>query len=218
MRGFGTWFYQLKSSAYSRDIAASNDHPSAWEKKGNEIFTHGRVYKTKRLGFALINEIKKRGGKVFYHGLEKRPGVDGADATTLYCKVLSGALRSIEAALARLGENYLVILDEHQSRVDLLAAAMRTMYGHNSPARHLIEPPYQVESHLYQTIQAADWISSIVGPMWAYKALPQQFADREWAQRYFSDRIGTAQTHSSVALRIERQPAFRLAASGPDAA
>ena len=31
------------------------------------------------------------------------------------------------------------------------------MYGGEEPRRALIEPPFHLESHRYQTVQAADW-------------------------------------------------------------
>jgi hypothetical protein len=94
----------------------------------------------------------------------------------------------------------MVILDEHSSRLSLLENAMRAMYGQD-PVRRLVQPPFQVESHLYQAVQVADWISAVVGPLWSFRALPQQFADEAWAEKYFAQRIDGASTHSSVRLR-----------------
>jgi hypothetical protein len=71
VRHFSTWFFQLKERLYADEMALSERHPSAWEKKGNEIFTRGRIYKTKKRLFSVVNEIKACGGKLFYHGIQK---------------------------------------------------------------------------------------------------------------------------------------------------
>ena len=41
------------------------------------------------------------------------------------------------------------------------------MYGKSQRRRHLIEPPFRLESHRYQTILAADWIAGLVGRLGA---------------------------------------------------
>lgn len=200
VRIFSNWFFKLKLAAFKDEIDASTKHPATWEKKGNEIFTKGRVYKNKRLGFSLINQIKKQGGRIFYHGIEKHQNPSESHPDGLYSTVLSHAIRDIDAFFQNKGRNYLIVLDEHQNRIRLLESALKTMWG-QAPATRLLEPPYQVESHLYQTTQAADWISNIIGPLWAFRAAPTQFPDREWAEKYFGTRIKSASTHSSVKLR-----------------
>jgi len=201
VRGFGTWFHQLKCSAFENDIRQSRLHPAIWEKKGNQLFTKGRVFKTKRLMFTLISQIRKDGGKLFYHGVQKHQSPEDSNPVGLYYTVLSHAIRALDRVFAKVGERYLIILDEHQSRITLLESALRTMYGEH-PATGLLQAPFQAESHLYPTLQAADWIASVVGPLWAHKAMPLEFAEQEWAERYFGQRIGAALAdHSRVKLR-----------------
>jgi hypothetical protein len=208
VREFATWFYKFKNDIFETDIARSHKHRATWEKKGNEIFTSGHVYKTKRIGYSLINTIQKFGGKIFFHGIEKHEDPDHSNPTGLYYTVLRHAIRDLERCFANKAQNFLVIIDEHQSRVQLLESAIKTMFAADYPARHLLEPPYQVESHLYQTIQAADWIAAIVGPLLTFRIAPQQFADREWAEKYFGQRINSASTHSKITLRPKQQKRF----------
>ena len=52
----------------------------------------------------------------------------------------------------------MLVLDEHGQRDTLVTEAAMAMYNSAEPRRCLIEPPFQVESHRYQTMQAADWI------------------------------------------------------------
>lgn len=205
VREFATWFYNYKNDIYREDIRKSSKHPTTWEKKGNEIFTSGRSYKTKRIGYTLINRIIRVDGGIFYHGIEKHAVPEKSNPTGLYYTVLKNAIRGLERCFANKAQSFLVILDEHQSRVQLLESAIKTMFASEYPARHLLEPPYQVESHMYQTIQAADWIAAIVGPLLTFRAASKQFADREWAEKYFGKRIDTSATNSKVHHRFTKR-------------
>lgn len=62
----------------------------------------------------------------------------------------------------------------------------------------LIEPPFEVDSKLYQTIQCADWICGLVGRIAYFQA--DQTAKPEWEifQMYFNDRLTAAQRRSSI--------------------
>lgn len=80
------------------------------------------------------------------------------------------------------------------------------------PARCLIEPPFQVESHLYQTIQAADWIATLIGRISAYTIMPNQYADWEWADKYFGQSVRRLSTDS----RLWRPRAVQPALTGLD--
>ena len=40
------------------------------------------------------------------------------------------------------------------------------------PRRQLIKPPFDLESHRYQTVHAADWIASLVGRLGAFRKEP----------------------------------------------
>ncbi len=67
--------------------------------------------------------------------------------------------------------NFLLALDEHVQRAALITEVSRAMYGAGPERRrHLIEPLFNLESHRYQTIQAADWIAAPVGRIWCYLA------------------------------------------------
>lgn len=205
VRHFSTWFYQLKHTLFPAEIADSSRHESAWEKKGNEIFTAGHIYKAKKRLYSVMNEIRSCGGILFYHGIEKYEVPDTSNPIGLYATVLVHALHALnDYCEADLHENFIVVLDEHNSRLALLENAMRAMYGKDDPVRRLIQPPFQAESHLYQTVQAADWLSSVIGALWAYRAQPGQFTDAIWAEKYFAARIADAVTHNSSVKLVGR--------------
>lgn len=198
VRELSTWYHKLKCDVFAAEIKESGKHASQWEKKGNQLFTSKRAYKTKRLGFSLINEIKAHGGKIFYQGIEKHFTPEKSNGPGLYKAVLSSTIRAVDKRFRGDGEKYAIIMDQHNDRAKLMTSALQTMHSRENGAFGLIEPPYQVESHLYPTVQMADWIASITGSIWAHKTRHEEFSDHEWASKYFEARINSAVTHSSV--------------------
>jgi len=143
----------------------------------------------------LINKIYKLDGKLFYHGREKYQAPQDCNSAGLYKTVLSRTIRKIDRYADVRQDQFMMILDQHSQRINLLATAAKTMFG-NEPARNLIEPPFEVESHLYQTAQAADWIAAIVGRLMAYRAVEAQYSDWKWVEDRFGSRIENNVTHS----------------------
>ncbi len=200
VRRFATWFYQYKGRLLSQEIAEAQGHPATWEKKGKKLYRSKNIesYRNLRGGTnRMINKIFVFGGRLFYYGIEKYQSPEESNATNLYKTCMSHTIRRINHFCGSQEETFLMILDEHEDRIQLLEAAAKTMFGEHA-AVNLLEPPFQVESHLYQTIQAADWIATIIGKLLAYRSQPAEFADYEWAERYFGSRIGEAATHSKI--------------------
>ena len=106
----------------------------------------------------------------------------------------------------------MMILDQHSDRIRLLESASKTMFSPASPARCLLEPPFQVESHLYQTIQAADWIATMMGRLHAHNVAPTQYADWAWAETYYGRELRSLATHSSLWRPSSDQRTLRLGA------
>lgn len=199
-RGFATWFYQLKGNMFSKEIQASGVHPAAWEIKGSDVFKSkniGKYRRVKEAGSRLIKQIDKRGGKIIYYGRQKYLVPEKANASGLYKTVLSKIIRNANAFCELKGENFMMILDEHTDRLRLIATASKTMFGNNG-AKRLIEPPLQVESHLYQTVQAADWIAALLTRHMAYELNANEFGDFEWASKTYGLQISKISTHSSI--------------------
>jgi Protein of unknown function (DUF3800) len=168
------------------------------KEKGNEFLTTRNMKKYRNIADAInriINQIYKLDGRIFYYGREKYKAVSDSNSTGLYATVLGHAIRQIDSFCEIKNEQFFMIIDQHSDRIKLLESAAKTMFGHE-PARCLIEPPFQVESHLYQTIQAADWVATIVGRLLAHRVATVQFADWAWAQKQFESRIDRASTHS----------------------
>jgi len=61
-----------------------------------------------------------------------------------------------------------------------------------------MEPPFQVESHRYQTMQAADWIAGLVGRLGAIWKAPKEFPENQVFRTYFESRLSQASRRSGI--------------------
>jgi hypothetical protein len=200
VRSFSTWFYQLKNGVFAKELVDSGKHPATWEKKGSELISTRSIKKYASVREAvprLLNHIDKSGGKLFYYGRHKYQTPEQSRPSGLYTTCMGHSVRKLDDYAAYKNQCFMMILDQHSDRLKLLETAAKTMFG-DHPARKLVEAPFQVESHLYQTVQAADWIAALVGRLMAYRASPLEYADWEWAERLYGRRIDALQTHSTL--------------------
>jgi len=203
IRPFATKFLQLKEHVFKEEIKKSRKLAAHWEIHGSAIFTPKGVSRYphfRRTGFRILNYVKNCGGRVFYYGREKISGTTNVKPIGLYTTVLAHTIRQLERFSESVNANYIMVVDEHSARKQLLITATKTMYG-RTPARHMLSPPFEVESYINQNIQAADWVAAIVGRLWNYKLLPDQFADHQNFTKYFWQRVHQVVTHSSVLPR-----------------
>jgi hypothetical protein len=204
VRPFATKILQLKQHIFKAEIKKSGTPASFWEKKGNEIFTAKQVAKYphfRSTGFRLMNYIRDTGGNAFYYGREKISGTTDVNSIGLYKTVLGHTIRHLENFSETKKSNFVLVVDEHSARKQLLVTSLQTMYDQESPARAMLSPPFEVESYANQNIQAADWLAAIVSRLWARKTLPAQYADHENFEKYFWDRLHKITTHSTVLPR-----------------
>ncbi len=156
VRNFGTWFYKGKCKLLHCEISQSDEHPAKWEKKGSRLYTVKNIEKYRELRQftnRFLNKIKDCNGFVFYVG-EKKDCPDNHKSNRLYNRVLREAIKRLDQFCTKdrpSTENLLLIMDQHPQREELLTAASISMYGHDNHGRSLIEPPFQAESHRYQT-------------------------------------------------------------------
>lgn len=93
-----------------------------------------------------------------------------------------------------------MVLDESDTKFHrdvIIRKAALTMFGDDFCGR-LIEPPFQVASHLYQTLQCADWICGLLGRIGAHEAEPVEFEEFKWAALYFGDRLARVAKRSGI--------------------
>lgn len=129
-----------------------------WEKKGSALYTArnwDRYQKDLTRGTnRLLNQIAKIGGHTVYIGIRKDVRPEIHDSRTLYRSTFELLLRRLDAFGASHGAQVLVVMDEHQDREALLDHAARMMYHNTERLQHLLEPPYEVESHRYLRFSA----------------------------------------------------------------
>lgn len=205
VRSFATFFLNRKIELLNHDIVKSGKRAFEWEKKGTNLFTPTSIERypeIRRTTFRILNHLTRDGGKIFYYGREKIRGIEDGHATGLYTTVLAKAIRQIDSYCNKINQNYIIVLDEHSARKELLESAAKTMFG-NQPAKRLSSPPFEVESYLNQNIQAADWIATIAGRLWNYRLDPSGFIAYQPYETYFWERFQRASTHSTV---YERNP------------
>ncbi|MCY4200226.1 MAG: DUF3800 domain-containing protein [Gammaproteobacteria bacterium] len=203
-RGFGTWFFQRKCELLDFEIRQSGKHPSIWEKKGSSLYTTKNVVRypeLRRTTFRLLSKIENVGGRIFYVGIRKTADPGTHDANSLYSSILAEAIRRLDLFCREdhsPAEYFLLALDQHPLRAELLTEAAREMYGGETPSRRLIEPPFQLESHRYQTIQAADWIAGLIGRLGTIWKEPDAWPENVIFRRYFEHRLIRLQSRSGI--------------------
>ena len=204
VRGFGTWFFQRKCQLLAFDIERSGQHPALWEKKGASLYTVTNVTRyaeLRKFTNRLFNKIAGLGGFVFYVGIKKTATPEAHHPNQLYMQVFLEAIKRIDEFCATdcsPPANFILILDEHERRSALITGASRSMYAKNEARRCLIEPPFHLESHRYQTLQAADWIAGLVGRLGAIWADPLAYPENEVFRRYFEHRLNEISRRSGV--------------------
>lgn len=203
VRNFGTWFYQRKCELLKFEIDRSDEHPSVWEKKGSALYTVRNVETYRELRQftnRLFNKITTLGGFAFYVGQGKHDAPNAHDANKLYKHILREAIKRIDQYCetdSTPSNQFLLALDEHDQRSALVTQATIAMYG-SDRRRRLIEPPFQLESHRYQTMQAADWIAGLTGRLGAYWKAPDEYAENEIFENYFAARLHRCAVRSGI--------------------
>lgn len=206
VRAFATWFYQLKSNLLSWEIGQSGQAAYLWEKKGSQLYTTENILRYRQLRVAtnrLLSHLQSRGGLCFYVGLEKYAAPHDHDSKTLFLAVLRETIKRIDQFCERNACPWLLIMDEQEKnefRKQIVSTSSVSMFGPDRRTR-LVEPPLQAESHLFQTLQCADWICGMVGRLGAYLCRPDEYADLDWSARYFQDRLNRVSPFSAFRRR-----------------
>ena len=231
IREFAIYFYKLKCQLLAFDLA--NDNPKnlpayQWEKKGSQLYALRNVTKYEQLHrstFRLLSHIEKIGGHVFYTGEHKTTDPDAHDSTETFKRQLLQSVRKIDRFCAQSGSTFMLMLDEQragnewrETNVEVCTLAM--FEDASEKCRALIEPPIQAESHLFQTIQCADWICGLIGRLTALLVAPDEYPELEPFDKYFSDRIAKV-TMPCSGLEHQKTaeiPAEQAGEAMPDAA
>lgn len=203
VREFATFFFQTKKSLLNYEIEKSGEHPARWEKKGSSLYTTKNITKypeLRKATFRILNKIEKLNGFVFYTGVEKRINQEKHDSKKLYLQVLRESIKRLDQECNEKSAQFLIILDQQEDKVmrpKIVQIAASEMFG-QSERKCLLEPPIQAESHLYQTIQCADWLCGIIGRLTHYNLDKDNKPEFDWAEKFFKSRISNITKRSSI--------------------
>jgi hypothetical protein len=208
VRPFATYFLKQKEGIFQNEIELSGKISAKWEKKGTSFIRTkplSTYVELRRTLHRVIKKIDGMGGSIFYYGREKRRGVhEGLNPTGLYTTCMSHALRKINRFCDQRNSSFVVVMDQHSARKELLECAAKTMFG-KEPCTRLASPPFEVESYLNQNIQAADWIATLIGRLSAYDVCPDEFSDYEYIKTIFADKIQKIQKASILEKRPHKE-------------
>ncbi|WP_237380656.1 DUF3800 domain-containing protein [Cupriavidus sp. SW-Y-13] len=208
VREFAIYFYKLKCHLLAWDLEHKNPHdlPACrWEKKGSALFTARNVltYQSLRQAtFRLLNRIAAVGGHVVYTGEHKVSDAGLHFPAEIFKRQLLCAVRQVDGHCAQTNATCMVLLD-HQDAGDewrernVEACTVAMFEDEDGRCRRLIEPPLQGESHLFQTLQCADWLCGLIGRLSAHAAAPDEYADWAVFHKYFHDRVRAVALDSS---------------------
>jgi hypothetical protein len=212
VRAFATWFYKLKCRLLAFEIDRDGVPAYQWEKKGSALYTTKNVLQYRELRsatFRLLNRIDKDGGIVFYVGIQKTHSPEKNSPKDLYCAVLHESIKRLDQYCSTRNSHFQILLDEQEDilRKKIVAEASKQMFG--EATKTMIEPPIQAESHLFQTLQCADWLCGLIGRVGCYKALPLEYGELIWTEKYFKSRLNQAAPTSGIRLQKERSGVSR---------
>lgn len=185
-------------------------------KKGSSLFTinNVRTYpELRKATFRIINKIKSVDGFIFYSGIEKEQPNETHTPEALYTAILRDSIRRLDKYCRNNGATFSLLLDAIDSdepgakrkfRLSSINAASSEMFGlhHGYSCNSLLEPPYQLESHLYQNLQCADWICGLLNRYLTFIVESEEYPDYEIFSKYFSSRLEVALKAQSIKRKI----------------
>lgn len=208
VREFAIYFYKLKCHLLAWELEHNNPErlpPYRWEKKGAALFTVRNVVAYRSLRRAtqrMLRHLGSIGGHMLYVGIVKTEASASTPASSLFRTVLVETVRLIDQHCQQDHATFAVLLDEQQAGSDWrelqVEACTNAMFTGPDKCRALIEPPLQAESHLFQTLQCADWLCGLVGRLAAHSSRPEEFADWSVFAKKTSARVSTMRCYPAA--------------------
>lgn len=213
VREFGGYFEYIKENLLRYEIERDGAHPRRWEKKGASLFTTKNIELYPELTRAfkrLMRKLDKLGGKVIFYGQVKPLGSakeTGESAADRSAHALRQTLRRLSWHAGRLDRNIMIVLDsvDDKPRLEAVSVMASFIYSNSkTDLRRVVEAPMQVESHLYATIQFADWICALLG-----RAAHHQFVENSqftWAPTNFSSVVTSTVCSEESKILVPQDP------------
>lgn len=200
VRKFSTYFYKLKCNLLQYEINHKNVQPAKWEKKGSNLYRIENINKYNELRQAtnrLCNTIKRFDGFIFYNGIEKEDPSPKHTPECLYISILKNSLSRLNNFFKQSKSTFSLFLDaidnnnpgdKRKFRIASIELSSILMFG-SEHCVTLLEPPYQLESHLYQNLQCADWLCALLGRRHAYTTRPREYPENACVETFFGSRL-----------------------------
>ncbi|WP_224400203.1 DUF3800 domain-containing protein [Corynebacterium poyangense] len=173
VRRMGGYVKYIKEKLLAWEIEHSGKPSDQWEKKGSALLTTTNIdqYSDEILP-ALQRIYRKLGnldGPIFFYDQQKPIGPVSLTKKTSQDRenhCLIQAINRLGSFASDNDEQLLVIMDatDTDNRERAVATLGATIYSRNNKEnRSIIEIPLQTESHLYNTVQMADWTCALLG-------------------------------------------------------
>lgn len=183
VRKMGGHFKHIKETLLAWEIERSPIPSNQWEKKGASLLTTTNISKYKDEIIPALSRIfkmlGKQEGEIFFYGQQKPIGPVGVTKETSQDRenhCLIQAINRLGTYATSKGEQLMVIMDatETHNRERAVATLGATIYSRsNKDNKSIIEIPLQTESHLYNTVQLADWVCALMGRLTDYHFVEQ---------------------------------------------
>lgn len=189
VRRMGGYFKYIKEQLLAWEIERSEIPSDQWEKKGSALLTTANIVRYSDEILPALQRIFRKlgnlGGQIFFYGQQKPLGPVSKTKETSQDRenhCLIQAINRLGTLASDRDERLMVIMDatDTDNRTRAVATLGATIYSrHNKENRSIVEVPLQTESHLYSTVQLADWTCAILGRLTDYHFAEQ--SEFSWA-------------------------------------
>ncbi|WP_314940352.1 DUF3800 domain-containing protein [Corynebacterium durum] len=178
VRKLGGHFEYIKENLLRFEIEKAGKHPRRWEKKGSSLLSSKNIRKygdeIQPALQRIFRKLAELEGKLFFFGKQKPIGAVKETKLTsqaLEESCLIETINRLGRVASQAHERLLVVMDatDTDNRERAVATLGRTIYStKNHDTDSIIEVPIQADSHLYGTIQLADWTCALLGRLSDY--------------------------------------------------
>lgn len=178
VRKMGGHFKYIKEQLLEWEIKHSTVPRDQWEKKGASLLTTSNISQygdeIKPALHRIYRKLGQLDGEIFFYGQQKPLGPVSRTHETSQDReshCLIQAISRLGTIASKKGKRLMVIMDatDTPNRERAVATLGATIYSRNNKeAQSIIEIPLQTESHLYGTVQLADWTCALMGRLTDY--------------------------------------------------
>ena len=178
VRKLGGHFEYIKENLLRFEIEKAGKHPRRWEKKGSSLLSSKNIRKygdeIQPALQRIFRKLAELEGKLFFFGKQKPIGAVKETKLTsqaLEESCLIETINRLGRVASQAHERLLVVMDatDTDTRERAVATLGRTIDStNNHDTDSIIEVPIQADSHLYGTIQLADWTCALLGRLSDY--------------------------------------------------